>query len=315
MTLAIILLIVGFIILVKGADFLLDGATSLAKKMAISEIAIGLTVVAFGTSSPELVVNVLSSLKGHHEMCFGNVIGSNIFNILVVLGISGLAFPISVKKNTVKKEIPFLLLGTIFVFALSNNFCFNGTGLSRIDGVLLLISLIIFFVYVIGISKAPASEEYNIIIYNNKKTIMYIVLGIMGLFIGGEMVVKNAVKIATLLNVSKKLIALTVVALGTSLPELVTSVIAVSRKRYDLAIGNVIGSNLFNMFMVIGLTAVINPLSFDYSFNIDLYFLIIVTLIFFIMMFTGRKRKLDRFEAFLFVVMYILYLIYIINRK
>ncbi len=315
MVLAIILLIVGFVILVKGADFLLDGATSLAKKMQISEIAIGLTVVAFGTSSPELVVNVLSSLDGHHDMCFGNVIGSNIFNILLVLGISGLVFPITVKKNTVKKEIPFLLLGTIFVFGLANNFGFAGTGLSRIDGILLLLSLIVFFVYVIGISKAPSTEEYNIIIYSNLKTIIYIALGILGLFLGGEMVVNNAIKIAKLLDVSEKLIALTVVALGTSLPELVTSVIAVSRKRYDLAIGNVIGSNLFNMFMVIGLTAVINPLRFDYALNIDMYFLIIVTLIFLITMFTGSKRKLDRFEALLFVVMYILYLIFIINRK
>ena len=315
MVLAIILLIVGFVILVKGADFLLDGATSLAKKMQISEIAIGLTVVAFGTSSPELVVNVLSSLDGHHDMCFGNVIGSNIFNILLVLGISGLVFPITVKKNTVKKEIPFLLLVTIFVFGLANNFGFAGTGLSRIDGILLLLSLIVFFVYVIGISKAPSTEEYNIIIYSNLKTIIYIALGILGLFLGGEMVVNNAIKIAKLLDVSEKLIALTVVALGTSLPELVTSVIAVSRKRYDLAIGNVIGSNLFNMFMVIGLTAVINPLQFDYALNIDMYFLIIVTLIFLITMFTGSKRKLDRFEALLFVVMYILYLIFIINRK
>lgn len=315
MIIAIILLIAGFIILVKGADFLLDGATSLAKKMSISEIAIGLTVVAFGTSSPELVVNILSSLKGHHEMCFGNVIGSNIFNILVVLGISGLVFPISVQKNTVRKEIPFLLLGTIFVFALSNNFGFAGSGLSRIDGFLLLMSLVVFFVYVIGISKAPATEEYNIVIYNNTKTAIFIILGVLGLFLGGEMVVKNAVKIATMLKVSEKLIALTVVALGTSLPELVTSVIAVSRKRYDLAIGNVIGSNLFNMFMVIGATSIINPLEFNLSMNIDLYFLILVTLIFLITMFTGRKQKLDRFEALLFVVMYVLYLIFIINRK
>ena len=315
MVIAIILLIIGFVILVKGADFLLDGATSLAKKMSISEIAIGLTVVAFGTSSPELVVNVLSSINGHHEMCFGNVIGSNIFNILVVLGISGLVFPISVKKNTVRKEIPFLLMGTILVFGLANNFGFGGSGLSRVDGFILLISLVVFFVYVIGISKAPASEEYNIVIYTNKKTTIFIILGILGLFIGGEMVVKNAVKIATLMKVSEKLIALTVVALGTSLPELVTSVIAVSRKRYDLAIGNVIGSNLFNMFMVIGLTSIISPLTFNYSLNIDLYFLIIITLIFLITMFTGRKRKLDRFEALLFVVMYILYLIFIINRK
>ncbi len=315
MLIAVFGLLVGFVFLVKGADFLLDGATSLAKKFSISEIAIGLTVVAFGTSSPELVVNILSNLKGHDELCFGNVLGSNIFNILVVLGIGGLIYPISVQKNTVKKEIPFLLIGTAFVLLLANNFGFRGNYLSRLDGLLLIFSLLIFLYYVIGISKSQVPDEYNIIIFSNFKTGLYIFLGIIGLFLGGEMVVRNAVNLARMFNVGEKLIALTIVALGTSLPEFVTSIIAITKKRYDLAIGNVIGSNLFNLFMVLGITSLINPVKFNTELNVDFYFLLIVTLIFLITMFTGKKRKLDRWEAVMFIVMYGFYLLFIIHRK
>jgi len=243
------------------------------------------------------------------------VIGSNIFNILVVLGISGLIYPISVQKNTVKKEIPFVLLGTILVLVLANNFWMSGHMLSRIDGIILLLSLFMFFYYVIGISKSSSSDEYNIVVYSTKKTVIFIILGIVGLFVGGNLVVKYAVSIARMLHVSEKLIALTIVAFGTSLPEFVTSVIAVTRKRYDLAIGNVIGSNLFNMFMVLGVTSIIKPVVFDLSLNSDMYLMIVITLIFFITMFTGKKRQLDRFEAFLFILMYIAYLIYIIKRQ
>ena len=315
MILTIFLLIIGFVILVKGADFLLDGATSLAKKLSISDIAIGLTVVAFGTSSPELIVNIIASLKGHPEICFGNILGSNVFNILVVLGIAGLIYPISVQRNTVRKEIPFLLIGTIFVLALANNFGFQGHALSRIDGLILVLSLFLFFIYVIGISKIPASEEYNIIIYSNLKTVIFIILGTLGLFFGGKLVVNHAIKIATDMGVSDKLIALTIIAFGTSLPEFVTSIIAVTRKRYDLAIGNVIGSNIFNLFMVLGVSSLINPLEYNLSLNIDMFILILITLVFFITMFTGKKRKLDRTEACFFILLYIGYLFFIINRK
>ncbi|KQC07893.1 MAG: sodium:proton exchanger [Candidatus Cloacimonas sp. SDB] len=315
MIINILLLLIGFIILVKGADFLLDGATSLAKKLSVSEIAIGLTIVAFGTSSPELVVNILSSINNHPELCFGNVLGSNIFNILIVLGISGLIYPIAVQKNTVKKEIPFVFFGSLLLLGLANNFGFSGNRLSRIDGLILLLSLFIFFYYVLGISKEKSGTNYNIIVYSNFKTSIYIILGILGLFLGGEIVVRNAVKIARALNVSEKLIALTVIALGTSLPELVTSVIAVTRKRYDLAIGNVIGSNIFNMFMVLGVTAVINPVQYNVTLNSDMLLMIAITLVFFITMFTGKKRQLDRLEAFLFILIYLAYLVFIIKRQ
>jgi cation:H+ antiporter len=315
MILALFLLIIGFVILVKGADFLLDGATSLAKKLSISEIAIGLTIVAFGTSSPELIVNIISSINEHHELCFGNILGSNIFNILVVLGISGLIYPISVQKNTVKKEIPFVFAGTLLLFGLANNFGFKGHVLSRLDGIILISSLGLFFYYVLGISKAKSEERYNIVVYSTPRTLLYLTLGIIGLFLGGDIVVKNAVRIARMMHVSEKLIALTIVALGTSLPEFVTSVIAVTRKRFDLAVGNVIGSNIFNMFMVLGVTSLINPVEYNLALNSDMYLMIIITLIFFITMFTGKKRILDRFEAFLFILMYIAYMIFIIRRR
>lgn len=308
-------MISGFIILVKGADFLLDGATSLAKKLAISEIAIGLTVVAFGTSSPELIVNIISSIKGHPDICFGNVLGSNIFNILAVLGVAGLIHPITVLKNTVRLEIPFVLLGTILVLLLANNFGMSGHTLYRSDGAILVASLGLFMIYVLRMDRNPLTDGYNIVEYSTWKTVIYITLGITGLFLGGEMVVRNAVKIARLMQVSEKLIALTIVAFGTSLPEFVTSIIAVTRKRFDLAVGNVIGSNLFNLFMVLGVTAIINPIVYDPVMNIDVYLSIIITVILLITMFTGRRRQLDRYEALLFILMYIAYIVYIINRK
>jgi len=315
MLITVLLLIIGFIVLVKGADFLLDGATSLAKKLSVSEIAIGLTVVAFGTSSPELVVNLISSINGHHELCFGNIIGSNMFNILMVLGFAGMIYPITVQKNTVRKEIPFLLIGTVLVFAFANNFWFQGNTLSRIDGLIMLACLVLFFIYVVGIAKVQGPDQYNIIIFSNFKTVLFLILGIIGLYIGGELVVNNAVKIAISLKVGQKLIALTMVALGTSLPEFVTSVIAVTKKRYDLAIGNIIGSNIFNLFMVLGVTAVISPLNYPLILNIDFIFLIIISAIFLITMYTGKKHQLDRIEAGFFLLLYLIYLVYIIYRR
>jgi cation:H+ antiporter len=309
------MLIIGFVILIKSADLLVNGASSLAKKISVSEIAIGLTIVAFGTSAPELIVNVLSSTGGHNEICFGNVIGSNIFNTLMVLGIAGLFHPIAVQKNTIIKEIPMVFLGTVFVFVLANNFGFSGSFLSRVDGMLLVVSLILFFVYVIGISRDNVIDPFDIKDYSVWQAVLFVCIGIFGLFFGGNMVVKNAVFAAELLKVSEKFIGITIVALGTSLPELVTSVVAVRKKRYGLAVGNVIGSNLFNIFMVLGITAIINPIFFPVVMNIDFIFLILITLILFITMFTGEKRQLDRWEALIFVVLYVAYMLFLLYRR
>ncbi|MCF7920988.1 MAG: calcium/sodium antiporter [Candidatus Cloacimonetes bacterium] len=305
-------LIVGFILLIKAADYLIDGAVSLAIKFHISEIAIGLTIVAFGTSAPELIVNILSAFKGHPEICYGNVIGSNIFNTLMVLGIAGLIAPLHLQKDTVLKEIPFVFLGTILVLALSNNFWSGGAELSRLDGIVLVFCLALFIFYVMGIPRQAPKEQFHDVTL--LKTLLLITGGILGLFIGGEFVVRNSVAIALHFGVSEKFISLTVVALGTSLPELVTSIIAVRKKSSDIAVGNVIGSNLFNIFLVLGLTSIIKPISYNISMNIDLLILMLITLVLFFMVCVGKLNKLNRLGAGILVSFYILYVYYLILR-
>ncbi|MDY6915780.1 MAG: calcium/sodium antiporter [Candidatus Cloacimonadota bacterium] len=311
--LPVILLFIGFLVLVYGANWLVDGASSLAKKLSVSEIAIGLTIVAFGTSSPEFVVNVFASFEGHPEIAFGNILGSNLFNILMVLGIAGVISPIAVKKNTVRKEIPFLLIGTIFVFALANNFFLKGSVLCFWDGLFLVFGLVAFQIYVLNMAKEQYLEV-DIHLHSIPQSLLLIALGIAGLILGGELVVKNAIKIARLLNMSENFIGLSLVALGTSLPELVTSVVAVVKKHADIAVGNVIGSNIFNLFMVLGISSMIRPLNYDPALNPDFAFLIVVTLLLYITMFTGKKHKLDRWEAAIFLFLYGGYIYFLIYR-
>ena len=314
MFLSILLLIIGFVILSYGAIFLVDGSASIAKKLKVSQIAIGLTIVAFGTSAPELIVNIISSFQGHDEIGFGNIIGSNIFNILVVLGVSGVISPISVSKNTVWRQMPFLLVGTILVFGFVNNFGSKGEFLSRLDGILLISILVIFYVFVLKDSMKD-QLDVDIHLFSTVKSIVFILLGMVGLYFGAKLVVNNAVKIAHLLNVSDKFIGLTMVALGTSLPELVTSIVAMIRKHTDLAIGNVVGSNLFNLFLVLGVSSIIAPMRYNVNLNADFIFLLIITIFLFITMFTGKKNKLDRWEAIVFLVLYTAYIIFLSLRK
>ncbi len=311
MLISILLLLIGFVIVVKGADFLIDGASSLAKKMSISEIAIGLTIVAFGTSAPELIVNVFASIGGYHEITFGNILGSNIFNILMVLGIAGIISTIEVKRNTILKEIPFLLAATLLVFGLA----LWNSDLSLIDGMILILFLIVFFIYVIGFLKAKPLLGSDIKERSYFITFLMIVSGTVGLFFGGKFVVDNAVIIATYFGVSQKFIGLTIVALGTSLPELVTSVIAITKGRNDLAIGNVIGSNLFNILLVLGVSSLIAPIHYDITLNIDFIFLCIITIMLFTSMFVGKKHKLTKFEAVFFVLLYFVYLVFLFIRR
>ena len=314
MLIAFGLTIIGFVLLVKSADWLVDGSASLAKRLDISEIAIGLTVVAFGTSAPELIVNIIASFKNYDEIAFGNIIGSNIFNVLMVLGIAGLIRPIFVLRNTVLKEVPFVLASTILVFLLANNFFgFPGHTLSRLDGFILLVAIFLFFIYVFGISKD--TQNFQVHLISLPKSIIFIVLGIIGLFVGGKLVVTNAVKIAEHLHVSEKFIALTIVALGTSLPEMVTSIISVLKKHNNIAIGNVLGSNIFNLLLVLGISSIIHPLEFDPLLNIDFLLLILTTLILFFTLFLGKKHKIYRLEAIAFLILYLLYLIFLFHRK
>lgn len=318
MLIALVLLVIGFVLLIKGADWLVGGASTLARKNKISDLAIGLTIVAFGTSAPELVVNVIASTQNHQGIVFGNIIGSNNFNLLAILGIAGLITPLTVQASTVWKEVPLSLVAAILLFILANDvliFNKDTSLMSRIDGMVLLIFFLAFLYYVYRqLRSEPAKTETADLNQSNIKIWGYIILGLTSLIVGGKMVVSGAIDIAEGLGMSEKVIGLTIVAAGTSLPELATTVVAVRKKNDDIAVGNVVGSNIFNIFFILAISSIINPVSYDSVFNIDLYVLIGGTLFIFLAMFTGKRKKLDRWEASLILISYIIYTVYLINR-
>ena len=316
----ILLLLVGFAILIKGADFLVNGASSAAKKYGISNLAIGLTVVAFGTSMPELIVSLLSALDGKPDAAFGNVIGSNNFNLLFILGVAGLIYPLVVQRNTVKYEIPLSLLAAAIFFLVVNDGLLYGDSaqsqvLERIDSVILLIFFcgFLFYIYRTMRTASDLEEGEPIKIYSTPRAIGMVILGLGMLIGGGELVVDNAIEIAQHYGLSEKLIGLTILAAGTSLPELATSCVAAYRRNTDIAIGNVIGSNIFNIFFILGVTGVISPISYNPAMNFDLYVLMGSTVLLMIFMFTLNTRKLDRWEAFIMLMAYFAYTIYLIS--
>lgn len=311
----ILLLILGFGILIKGADWLVDGASALARKHKISELAIGLTIVAFGTSMPEFVVNTFAAYQSHADIAFGNIIGSNIFNLFAILGIAGLITPLIVQSSTVWKEIPFSFLAALLLFLLSNSFFSENQVLSRMDGLILLIFFCFFLYYVFWQLKTDNIQiEVNKKEFSNLKIWMFIGLGLAFLIAGGKLVVTNSVKIAEVLGISQTIIGLTIVAAGTSLPELATSVVAAIKKNNDIAVGNIIGSNIFNIFFILGVSSLIRPLEFNLNFNKDLYLLGLGTILLFIAMFSGKKKKLDRWEAGILLLIHIGYTILLINN-
>lgn len=319
MFLSILILLFGFVILIKGADWLVDGASVIAKKLNISDLVIGLTVVAFGTSAPELIVSVLSSMSGNADIAVANVVGSNIANIFLILGLSAIVFPLVVTKGTVWKEIPLSLLAIGLVGIMASDFLIDGlsfSALTRIDGLILLSFFVIFMYYTFGLSK-DNFEQNEITDKSNKNlliALLMIIGGLVGLIIGGKFVVDNAVMIAESLGVSASLIGLTIVAVGTSLPELVTSIVAVYKKNCDIAVGNAVGSNIFNVFLVLGLSAVINPLTIAENGLIDIAVGVLASLLLFIFMFVGKKRVLQRWQGVLFVMIYVSYIVYLIYR-
>lgn len=317
-----ITILIGFILLIKGADWMVNGATALAKKNNISDLAIGLTIVAFGTSAPELVVNSVASFQNHSDIILGNVIGSNNFNLFVILGIVGLILPVAVQSSTVWKEIPISFIAALLLFGLLNNFFLqNNPVLSRLDGMLLflLFGLFLYYVYIQMKIEAPMAEVTQIkVSIENKSNLKIwglIIVGLLGLVIGGKLVVENAIEIATNLGVSEKIIGLTIISAGTSLPELVTSVVAAIKKNSDIAIGNVVGSNIFNIFLILSVSSFINPVAHNSAFNFDIYMLLGGTIFLFIAMFTGKKKKLDRWEALVLLLSYILYTLYLIGKE
>lgn len=316
MTFSIILIIAGFASLIFGANWLVDGASALAKKYKVSDLVIGLTIVAFGTSAPELVVNSIASTNGYSDIVFGNIIGSNNFNLFIILGIAGLIYPITVQSSTVWWEIPISLIAGLLLFVMANNFFFSDTSeISRADGVILLLSFAAFLYYVF---KQMKKEENAVTTYQQKTNFKIwglIIIGLSGLIVGGQLVVDNGIQIATKLGVSEKIIGLTIIAAGTSLPELMTSIVAATKKNSDIAIGNVIGSNIFNILLILSVSSFIKPIPFNHNFNLDIIILFGGTLFLFIAMFTGKRKKLDRWESVLLLSFYLIYTIYLVWKE
>lgn len=309
MILQIILLIIGFIILIKGADIFVDGASSVAGNFKVSKMLIGLTIVAFGTSAPEFAVSVKAIISNNHDIVLGNVIGSNILNILLILGVSALFHSLSVKDNTVRKEIPILLLiTTLFGVLLSDKLYDHDltNAFTRSDGVVITLFFLVFIYYLISIMHNKIDNEKDEKYMPLLKSFIYTIGGIVLIVLGSNFVVDSSSKIASFLGVSEKLISLTIIALGTSLPELVTSVTATKKGEYDIAIGNVIGSNIFNIGIVIGLPITIFGGINQINFNlIDVVAMIISSFLLFIL--ASNDKKITKNEGLMFLFLFIVY--------
>jgi cation:H+ antiporter len=305
-------------LLIAGSNWLVDGAASLARRFNISDLVIGLTIVAFGTSSPELIVNLFASFNGNTDIAIGNVVGSNIFNTLVILGLTAIVTPIAVKSTTVWKEIPFSILAVIVMAFMANDILIDGKFkdiISRIDGFILLGFFSIFMAYTFALAKSSGPlKEVTAMEMGVFKAIVLVITGLAGLFFGGRFLVDGAVDIARYLGISEAVIGLTVVAAGTSMPELATSIVAAFKKKSDIAIGNVVGSNIFNIFFVLGISASIRPipLASENSSNFDMIFLIIMSLIMFLFVFSGKDKKINRLEGAFFFLAFIAYTLVLI---
>jgi cation:H+ antiporter len=313
MIIQVILLVVGFIVLIKGADIFVDGASSIALNLRLSKMLIGLTIVAFGTSAPEFAVSVKSIISGNADMLLGNVIGSNILNILLIIGVCSLIHPICVKNNTVKKEIPIVMLvsGLLFFLAKDNLFVPNVNEISRNDGFIILLFFAIFVYYLISIMIHKKEEDNEEAPLSIGKSIFFTLFGIICIVIGSNVVVDSASKIALILGVSQRMIALTVVALGTSLPELVTSIVSIKKGEQEILVGNIVGSNIFNIGVVMGIPVAlfggIPAIGFSV---IDLIVMILAAILLFL--FSLNDRKIDKKEGIIMLIVFIVYYTFVI---
>lgn len=321
-----LLFLVGFALLIKGADYLVEGSSSIAKRLGVSDLVIGLTIVAFGTSMPELLVNIVASMKGSADIAIGNILGSNIANIMLILGLSALIRPLGIKKDTTWKEIPLNLLAVVVLFFMANDVLIDGAGssaLTRIDGLVLIAFFVIFLAYTIGLAKAEHEKTEEFDGRSMPVALLMTLGGLMGLVIGGNWVVEGAVVMARAMGVSEALIGLTIVAVGTSLPELATSAMAAYKGKSDIAIGNIMGSNLFNIFWILGVSAIIRPLPFNTALNADIVVVLLATLLLFVFCFTPKYRKiiitthsysLERVEGGILLGGYMAYIAYLVIR-
>lgn len=312
-----ILLLAGFLPLIYGANLLVDYASALAKRFNIPNLVIGLTIVAFGTSAPELVVNLFASLGKNSGIVMGNVVGSNIFNIGVIMAISAIIFPLVVKNTTTWIEVPLALLAGVVVLIQANDMLIDGDGtsvLTRIDGLMLLLFFIIFLAYNYTLmKKGDFSEEFPVKDTKPWKAVLLILAGLALLVAGGRMIVYGAIEVATRLGIPERIIGLTIVSIGTSLPELATSIVAARKKNTDIAVGNIVGSNIFNIFFILGTSAVIYPVTVHPSSNIDLLMNIVLSTMIFIFIFAGKGKSIDRKEGTVMLFFYLGYLTYLIT--
>ncbi|QGT98620.1 Inner membrane protein YrbG, predicted calcium/sodium:proton antiporter [Candidatus Syntrophocurvum alkaliphilum] len=314
-----ILLIIGFVLLIKGADIFVDGASSIAKITNVPPLLIGLTIVAFGTSAPEAAICINASLQGSGDLVLGNVIGSNMFNLLLAVGVASTIRAIKIKKTTVIKEFPLSIYATALMFLLSLDVYLGGQPqnlISRADGLILLLGLGIFIFYLVELafmSKETEEEVDEIKTMTLPKSILFFIIGLVAIILGGDLVVKSATNIALAWGISETLVGLTIVSLGTSLPELVIAAIASIKEKIDIAMGNIIGSGLFNILFVLGISAVINPIEVDSKLYVDFSILLIITTITYIFAITGRK--IDRIEGIILTLTYIGYIIFIVIRN
>ncbi len=314
-----ILLLVGLAILIGSAEILVRGAASTSIQAGIPPIVIGLTVVSFGTSAPELIVNIFSALKGSSDLAIGNVVGSNIANILLILGISAMIANLKILRNTTWKEIPFALLAAVCLVVMANDTILDGSQanvISRTDGIILCGFFCIFMYYIVGITKdgRKSNTEEVIAIYSLPISLLFTVLGFVGLFFGGQILVGNAVALAQAAGLSELFIGLTIVSVGTSLPELATSVVAARKGQSDMAIGNVVGSNIFNVFWILSLTAVIKPINVSSDSQFDMAVCTAATFLLFVFVFIGKKNELTKWEGFTFAGLYCMYIAYLSYR-
>lgn len=311
------ILIIGFMFLIKGADLFVDGSSSIAKTFKIPPILIGLTIVAFGTSAPEAAVSINAALKGSNEIALGNVVGSNLFNFLLVIGISSIINPMKVQKNTILKEFPLAILTSVVLFILCADITLQGAKIdviSKADGLILLCLFLVFLYYLIEMA-IMSRDDYNDNAEKSPlgKSIFISIIGVVGIIYGAEWVVDASSSIAIDFGMSKNLVGLTIVAVGTSLPELVTSIVAAFKNESDIAMGNVIGSNLFNILLVLGISSTIRPIPINPAIFVDMIFLLLVTIITYT--FAITKRTVFRLEGVFLVCLYVGYMSYIIIRN
>ncbi len=310
---SILLLLLGLAFTLFSANWLVDGASSLAKRLHISDLVIGLTVVALGTSTPELAINIFSALEGSSGLAIGNVLGSNIANILLILGITAIISEIEVTTNTIWKEIPFSLLAAVVIGIMANDQWLdptaNGNFISRTDGMVLLCFLVIFLVYTFEIAKFHPDPAEEVKLLPRWKSILFLVVGIAGLFGGGKLLVEGAVGVANMFGMSERVIGLTIVAIGTSVPELATSITAAYKGKAGMAVGNVVGSNILNVFLILGLTAIIQPMPFQVpTMNHDLGLVVLASLFLFMATVIFTPKRICKREGIVFTVLYVLYL-------